>query len=90
MAGIDEAVILSQQLFARILGDGAELVVHVRDGSLWIGNGNNGVFVQGGLQVADFLERVFQLPAGLAALQILAIQQMRGGPDQHCEQPDTR
>ncbi len=56
MAGIDDAMILPQQLFTGVFGDGAELVVDVGDFSLRIGDGDDGMFVKRGFQVADFLE----------------------------------
>ena len=60
MARIDDAVILAEQLLARVFGDRAELVVHEGDLSLRIGDGHDGVLVQRGLQVDDLLERYLQ------------------------------
>ena len=61
MAGIDEAVILAQQFFPRILGDGAELVVHISDFPPGIRDGDNRVLIERRLQIVDFFQRSLQL-----------------------------
>ncbi len=48
---IDNTVILSEQFFARILGDGAELVIHIGHLTFPVGNRYNRVFIQCQLKI---------------------------------------
>jgi hypothetical protein len=61
VARIDDAMILAQQLVACVFGDGAELVVNVSDFPLRICDGNDGMHIERGLQIADLPERRFEL-----------------------------
>jgi len=56
ITGVDEAVILAEQFRARVFGDRAELVVDIGDFSLRVGDGNNGVLVESGLEICNFFE----------------------------------
>ena len=60
-AGIDDAMILAEQFLARVFRDRAELVVHVGDLSLRVGDGDDGVLVERRLHVVQFA----QTPRGL-------------------------
>ncbi len=51
VAGVEDAVVLAQEFLARIFADGAELVVHVGDGSLHVSGGDDGVLVEGELLI---------------------------------------
>src|SRR5947209_952854 len=57
---VDEAVILSDQLLARVLRDFAELVVDVVDRAALIRDGDDGRLVERELQVGQFLQRAAQ------------------------------
>ncbi len=59
VAGVEDAVIVADQLFARILADGAELFVYIGDGALHIGDGHDRVLVQSELLVGEFFEHLF-------------------------------
>ena len=61
----DDAVVLPDEFLPRVLGNRAELVVDVSDLPLRIRGGHDRVLVQGGLEVADFLERRLELIVGL-------------------------
>jgi hypothetical protein len=54
--GVDNAVVLADQLFPGVLGDLAELVVDVGDPASLVGEGDDGRFVQGELQVRQLPE----------------------------------
>jgi hypothetical protein len=62
--GFDESMGLTDQFFPRILGNGAEHVVHIRDHAPAVGDGHNGGLVQGVPDVLKFLLGPFQ---GLSA-----------------------
>ena len=64
IAGVDDAVVLAQQFFSRILRDRTELVVHERDPAARIGDGHDGVHVECGPQLGDLLERSVQRCVG--------------------------
>jgi hypothetical protein len=49
-------MVLADQFLARILADGAELIVHVGDGPLHVGGGDDGVLVQRKLLVGQILK----------------------------------
>ena len=66
VAGIDDAVVLAEQFFARILRYCAKLVVDEGDLPLRIGDGHDGVFVQRGFEVADLPERGLEFFVSLA------------------------
>ena len=57
VAGIDDAMGLAKQILARIFRDGAEFIVDVGYDSPRVGDHDDGVFVEGRLEDADFLER---------------------------------
>ena len=63
-AGVDDAVVLSQQFFSRILRDRTELVVHERDPAPRIGDGYDRVLVERGSQLGDLFERSVQRRVG--------------------------
>ena len=44
--GVENAMILAEQLIAGVFADGAELVVDVGDGSPHVGGGDDGVLIQ--------------------------------------------
>ena len=54
MAGVDEAMVLSEQLGARVFGNGAEPVVDVGDSALRIRDGDDGVLIERRLQLGEF------------------------------------
>jgi hypothetical protein len=54
VAGVDQLVGAADQCAAGILGNGAELVVDLSDHPTRIGNGDDGVGIQGGLDLGDF------------------------------------
>jgi hypothetical protein len=56
VGGVDNAVVLADQFFPGVLGDLAELVVDVGDPASLVGEGDDGRFVQGELQVRQFPE----------------------------------
>ena len=56
MAGVDHFVGAADQLAAGVLGDGAELVVNLGDYPAGIGDGDDGVGIQGGLDLGDFTQ----------------------------------
>ena len=53
-ARVDDPVVLAEQFLPGVLGDGAELLVHVGDAALGIGDGDDGVLVQGTLEILEF------------------------------------
>src|ERR1041384_3958521 len=57
IAGIDNAMILSQQFFARVLGNATESVVDVGDSSALIGNRDDRRLIESELDVVEFLLR---------------------------------
>jgi hypothetical protein len=57
VARVDDAVRLADQLLTRVTRDGAELVVHLRDHACPVGDGDDGVRVQGLPQFPAFLQR---------------------------------
>ena len=65
--GIDDAMVLAEQLLARIFGNRAELVVHVGDFPFRVRDGDDGVLIDGRLEIVQFpqgIRRVFiRLPA---------------------------
>src|SRR5215218_169574 len=58
VAGVENAVILTHQLLHIVLGDLAELVVHVRDLAVLVGDRNHGGFVQRAFKSAIFLSEL--------------------------------
>jgi hypothetical protein len=56
-----DAVVAADQFFARILGDRAEAVVGKNDHAFRVRDRHDGMLIERGLQVVDFLERGFQL-----------------------------
>jgi len=48
---IDDAMVLAEQFFARLLGDLAEFIVDVVDDAALFGDGNNRRFVESELDV---------------------------------------
>ena len=67
VAGVENAVILAQQLLHVVLGDLAEPVVHVRDLAVLVGDRHYRGLVQSGLQVGHPSERAAQRLLGLFA-----------------------
>jgi hypothetical protein len=59
--GVDEAVVLPDQLVAGVAGYLAELVVDVGDGPLLIGDGDDSRLVQRELQVGELLQGLAQV-----------------------------
>ena len=53
MARVHKAVILTEQLLARIFGNRAELVVGVSDHSARVGDGDDGVSIKRGFEIAE-------------------------------------
>ena len=51
VARIDDPMVLAQQLLAAVLGDGAELVIHIGDAPFGVRDRHDGVLVQGPLEV---------------------------------------
>ena len=51
VAGIDDAVVLADQLLHLVFGNRAEFVVGVGDYALGVGDGDEGVFIERGLEV---------------------------------------
>src|SRR5678815_1827380 len=54
MPGVDNAMVLAEQLRARVFGNRAELVVHVSDFALRVRDSDDGVLVQRRLQLGEF------------------------------------
>ena len=50
-------MVLPEQLFAAVLGDGTELVVGKGDNSALVGSADDGVLVQGKFQILQLLKR---------------------------------
>ncbi len=61
MAGIDDAVVAPQEFLATVLGYRTELIVHISDLTLRIGDRHDGMLIHGGLQVVELLERGLQI-----------------------------
>ena len=61
VTGIDDPVRFPQQLFARKFGDGAEFVIDVGDDAARVGDGDDGVLVERGLEIADLTQRGAQI-----------------------------
>src|SRR5580704_6506167 len=59
VAGVQNAMILANQFILRILTDGAELIVHIRDGALDVGNRHDGMLIQSELLIGELFERSF-------------------------------
>lgn len=55
MSGVDDAMILAEKFFARVFRNLAKLVVDVSDVAGGIGDGDNGMRVQSGFDVAQFI-----------------------------------
>ena len=58
VAGVEDAVVLPDQLLARVLADGAEFVVHIRNRALHIGYRHDGVLIESKFLVGQLLERI--------------------------------
>jgi hypothetical protein len=56
IGGVDNAVVLTKQLFSGILGDFAELVVDVVNDAALISDGDNSRLIKRKLDVSQFLE----------------------------------
>src|SRR5262245_27430842 len=56
IARVNDAMILSEQFLARIFRDFAKLVIGVSDFSASVGNRHDGVGIERGLQVLEFLK----------------------------------
>jgi hypothetical protein len=56
VGGVDNAVVMADEFFPGVLGDLAELVIDVGDPASLVGEGDDGRFVQGELQVGQFPE----------------------------------
>jgi hypothetical protein len=65
VAGIDDPVVLADQLIARIPGNRAELVVDVGDPALGVGDRHDRMLVEGRLEVAYLPLRSPQLRLGV-------------------------
>ena len=68
VGGVDETVVLADQLLPGVLGDLAELVVDVGDPAPLVREGDDGRFVQDELQVRQLPEGPLQLLLGTPAL----------------------
>ena len=56
VAGVEDAVIATNEFVARVLADGAELVVYIGNGALDIGDRHDGMLVKGEFLVRQFFE----------------------------------
>ena len=77
MFRIDDAMVLANQLLARVLRDRAELVVNESELPSGVGRGNNGVLIERGLQINQFLQPALQLLLGLAHFLVRAVRRQR-------------
>ena len=57
VGGVDDPVILTEQFFAGVFGDFAELVVDVVDDATLIGDSYDRRFIQSKLDIGELLER---------------------------------
>src|ERR1039458_6488125 len=57
VAGVYDAVILAEELFAGVLTDGAELVIDISDAPLHVGHSHNGVLIESEFLVGQILPR---------------------------------
>ena len=60
ITGINNTMILPDQFLTGVFGDGAELVVDVGDATLGIGDGHDGVLVEGRLLGMDLAEELVE------------------------------
>src|SRR5713101_5045726 len=72
MTGIDDAMVLAEEFFAGIFRNLAELVVDVSDVAGGVGDGDNGMRVEGGL-VLDQKAGVGALPRGVGNNLVRAV-----------------
>ena len=75
-ARVDDAVVLAEEFLAGKLGDGAELVVDVGDAAGGVGDGDDRMFVEGGFDIVQFLDRCEQaslqlLPGGIVGARLV-------------------
>ena len=59
VAGVEDAVILADQFIPGILTDGAELVVHVSNCAVDVGDGHDGMLIEGEFLMGQILESSF-------------------------------
>ena len=57
VSGVNDAVVLTEQLFTRILGDLAELIVDIINNAALIGDSHNCRFIKREFDIRQFLER---------------------------------
>ncbi len=60
-ARIDDVVGVADELCTGILGYRAEAIVDIGDAALSVGDGDNGVLVDGGLELGELVDRIFEL-----------------------------
>ena len=89
-AGIEQAVVLPQKLFARVVADGAKLVVDIGNGAPHIGHGNDGVLIQCKFLVSEFcfltlllLQSRFKSGDGLSVTHVIAMHGTNRQADDH-------
>ena len=72
MAGIEDPVVLANQLLTGVLADRAELIIYRGDRTLDICDGNDGVLIQGKLLIGQLFQR--RLPDGGAFLKASSVR----------------
>src|SRR5262245_20738578 len=77
MAGVDDAMVLSEQFIAGIFGNLTEFVVRVGDVARRVGDGHDGMRVERVLDVAQFSNRSLNALLGLPPRVVARLQSLQ-------------